>query len=171
MGQDVDTVKAVCRGTKSPPALTPAEFDRLKAGLRAWVTGEPFDRIEVALGVTADDVDACMRSRDLVLKLANRRLYLVAAAIAELVKEKLAALEAKAVNPAVLEILPIAVRRGWDTPERAAFSHRHPAIRGRVATHRAFAARLGAMAPTLGRTFSEIPNYVDARLVFGVIGP
>ena len=86
-------LKAVCRGTKSTPALTPAEFDRLKAGLRAWVTGQPFDQIEVALGVAAEDVDTCMRSRDLVLKLANRRLYLVAAAVAELVKEKLAALE------------------------------------------------------------------------------
>jgi len=171
MGQDVDTVKAVCRGTKSLPALIPAEFERLKAGLRAWVTGQPFDRIEVALGVAADEVDACMRSRDLVLKLANRRLYLVAAAIAELVKEKLAALEINAVNPAVLEILPIAIRRGWDTPEKAAFAHRHPGIRGRVAAHRAFAARLGAMAPTVGRTFAEVLNRVDAHLAFGVLGP
>ncbi|MES2898034.1 MAG: hypothetical protein V4759_18560 [Pseudomonadota bacterium] len=164
-------LKAVCRGTKSTPALTPAEFDRLKAGLRAWVTGQPFDQIEVALGVAAEDVDTCMRSRDLVLKLANRRLYLVAAAVAELVKEKLAALEINAVNPAVLEILPIAIRRGWDTPEKAAFAHRHPAIHGRVAAHRAYAKRLGAIEPTLGRTFAEVLNHVDAHLAFGVLGP
>jgi ATP-dependent RNA helicase HelY len=171
MGQDVDTVKAVCRGTKSVPALNPAEFGRLKAGLRAWVTGQPFDRIEVALGVAAGDVDACVRSRDLVLKLANRRLYLIAAAIAELVKEKLAALEVQAVNPAVLEILPIAVRRGWDTPEKAAFAHRHPGIRGRVSAHRAYTARLGRMTPTIGRTFTEVLNYVDLHLAFGGDGP
>lgn len=169
MGHDADVVKAVCRGSKSAPALTPLEFARLKAGLRAWVTGQPFDLIEVALGVAAEDVDACMRTRDLVLKLANRQLYMVAAATAELVKEKLAALEVPAVNPAVLEILPIAIRRGWDTPEKAAFAYRHPAIRGRVAAHRAFADRLGAPAPTLGRTFAEVLNLVDAQLAFGVL--
>jgi stage V sporulation protein SpoVS len=136
--------------------------------LRAWVTGQSFDRIEVALGVAAEDVDACMRSRDLVLKLANRQLYMVAAAIAELVKEKLAALEVQAVNPAVLEILAIAIRRGWDTPEKAAFAYRHPAIRGRVAAHRAYADRLGAPAPTLGRTFAEVLDLLDAQLAFGV---
>jgi ATP-dependent RNA helicase HelY len=169
MGQDADTVKAVCRGTKSGPAVTLAEFGRLKAGLRAWVTGEPFDRIEIALGVAAADVDACARSRDLVLKLANRRLYLIAAAVAELVKEKLTALAVEAVNPAVLEILPIAIRRGWDTPEKAAFAYRHPDIRGRVAAHRAYADRLGATPPTVGRTFAEILSLIDAKLAFGVL--
>ncbi len=169
MGQDADTVKAVCRGTKSGPALTIAEFGRLKAGLRAWVTGEPFDRIEIALGVAAADVDACARSRDLVLKLANRRLYLIAAAVAELVKEKLTALAVEAVNPAVLEILPIAIRRGWDTPEKAAFAYRHPDIRGRVAAHRAYADRLGATPPTVGRTFAEILSLIDAKLALGVL--
>lgn len=113
----------------------------------------------------------CARARDLVLKLANRRLYLIAAAIAELAQEKLAALGTPAVNPAVLEILPIAVRRGWNTPEKAAFAHRHPAIRGRVAAHRAFEVRLGAMAPTMGRSFSEVLNHVDAHLAFGVLKP
>lgn len=169
--QDGDIVKAVCRGSKSDPALSPAEFARLKAGLKSWVTGQAFDQIEVALGVAPGAVDACPRARDLVLKLANRRLYLIAAAIAELAKEKLAAVNLAAVNPAVLEILPIAVRRGWDTPEKAAFAHRHPAIRGRVAAHRAFEARLGAMVPTVGRTFSEVLTHLDAHLAFGVLKP
>ena len=104
-----------------------------------------------------------------MLKLANRHLYLVAAAVAELVKEKLATLAVEAVNPAVLEILPIAIRRGWDTPEKAAFAHRQPAIRGRVAAHRAYADRLGATAPAVGRTFAEVVNLIDANLAFGVL--
>jgi hypothetical protein len=170
-GKDADTVKAVGRGSKSDPPLVPAEFNQLKAGLKSWVTGQPFDQIEVALGVAPAAVDACARARDLVLKLANRRLYLIAAAIAELAQEKLAALGTPAVNPAVLEIFPIAVRRGWDTPEKAAFAHRQPAIRGRVAAHRAFEARLGAMAPTMGLTFAEVLNHVDAHLAFGVLKP
>ena len=167
LGVDADIIKAVSRGKKSEPALTPAEFARLKAGLSAWVGGKPFDEIEVALGVPAASVGTCIRSRDLVLKLTNRRLYMIAVAVVELAKGKLVAAGLEAVNPAVLEILPVAIRRGWDSPEKAAFAHRNPSIRTRVGTHRAFVARFGHPNPMLGRTFREVLDQVDAQIAFG----
>jgi ATP-dependent RNA helicase HelY len=78
LGEDADIVNYVVRGKKKggPPAA--AEFVSLNAGLRAWVKGNSFHDIEIALGAAADKVKCCPRARDLVLKLANRSLYLIA---------------------------------------------------------------------------------------------
>lgn len=166
LGVDVDTIKAVVRGKKSDPDVASEEFARLKAGLSAWVGGRPFDEIEVALGVLPESVGTCVRSRDLVLKLVNRRFYMIAVAVVELAKGKLVAAGVEAENPAVLEILPVAIRRGWDSPEKTAFAHRNPGV-SRVEIHRAFAARFGHPDPTLGLTFREVLNLVDAQIAFG----
>lgn len=163
---DVDIIKAVARGTKSDPPLTAVEFVRLKAGLRAWIGGRPFDEIEAALGVAVEEVGTCDRSRDLVLKLANRRFYMIAVALAELAKMKLAASGLVAVNPAVLEILPIGIRRGFDSPEKAAFAHRSPGIRTRVGVHRAFVDQFGDLAPALGVSFRDVLSLIDVHMAF-----
>jgi ATP-dependent RNA helicase HelY len=166
LDRDAEVINALARGKKSGGPPTPPEFGRLKAGLRAWLEGKPFDEIEVSLGVAPAAVRACGRTRDLVFKLANRRLYIIAVAIAELAKIKLAATGRQPVNPAVLEILAVGFRRGLDTPEKAAFGHRTPTIRTRVGLHRAYTAQLGMDAPLLGRPFREVLNYVDAKLAF-----
>ena len=50
------------------------------------MTGASFHQIELALGVAANKVKTCSRARDLVLKLANRSLYLIAASLVEVAK-------------------------------------------------------------------------------------
>jgi ATP-dependent RNA helicase HelY len=164
--KDADLINAVTRGKKAGGTTKPAEFDRLKAGLRSWIEGKPFDEIEVALGVNPLRVGTCNRARDLVLKLANRRFYMIAAAIAELAKVKLVAASREAANPAVLEILAVALRRGFDTPEKAAFAHLNPSIRTRVGLHRAFGERLGVVEPMLGRPFRDVLSNIETQLLF-----
>ena len=165
--KDADVINAVTRGKKAGGPTTAAEFARLKAGLRAWVEGRPFDEIEIALGVAPGSVGTCGRARDLALKLANRRFSMIAAALAELAKLKLA-VAGREPKMSVLEILAIAVRRGFDSAEKIAFAHRNASIRTRVGLHRAYPERMGRRR-LLGRSFREVLNYVDAQMAFGVL--
>ena len=162
LGDDANIITAVTRGRKTGGVTTVAEFDILKSGLQAWVTGKPFDEIALALGTPPTKIRVCSRARDLVLKLVNRRLYMVAAAIAELAKAKLSESGKVAVNPVVLEILAIALRKGFDSPEKVAFAHLNPAIRTRVAVHQAFRRRRGAIASGPAQSFRDIILRVQA---------
>lgn len=124
LGDDAKTVNFVVRGKKKGGPPFPQEFTLLKAALRAWVTGRPFKDMEAALGVAPQKIRHCPRSRDLVLKLANRSLYLVAASMAEVARVTYAGLGVTAPQPAVLETLPVAIRKGLDTPDKIAFAYR-----------------------------------------------
>jgi ATP-dependent RNA helicase HelY len=171
LDRDVEVATAVARGKKAGGPMSAAEFDVLRSGLKAWIAGRPFDGIEAALGVAPGSVGACGRARDLALKFANRRFYMIAAAVAELAKTKLAVAEIAPANPAVLEILPIALRKGFDSVEVAAFGHLNPTIRTRVGVHRAFAARLGGLASLPAASFRDVLNRVEAHLAFGNLPP
>ena len=118
-GADVDVVAVVARGVKAGGPPTAAQFAVLKAGLQAWLKGRPFREIELALGVAPARLAACKRARDLAMKLANRKLYLIAAAISALAKVKLAEAGLMSSNPAVLEILAVAIRNGDLSPENS----------------------------------------------------
>jgi len=78
-------------------------------------------------------------------------------------KEKVAA------NPAVLEILAYAIRRGLDSPEKVAFAYRTPSARSRVVLHRAFAEKFGYRPPVLGSDFEQVMHHLDAVLAFGAV--
>lgn len=166
-GSAVETVKAVTRGVKSEEASTEEEMQLLKTGLAAWLTGQPFNEIEKALGVSTAKVGVCKRARDLINQVANRQLYMIASAASEVIRQTLAAQERVAENPAVLEILSYAIRRGLDTPEKVAFAYRTPSARSRVLIHRAFAERVGNRAPKLGSDFERVMSHIDAVLAFG----
>lgn len=166
LGNDTSTVTYVVRGKKTGGDLTPAEFSRLKAGLQAWISGRPFNEIELALGAAAARVKRCPRARDLVLKVANRSLYLIGAAIVEVAKGVYAAASLQPPQPAVLDTLAFALRKGLDTPDKIAFAHRRPTIRSRVLIHRSFAQELGTPAPLAGETFEAVLSQTTARLAF-----
>lgn len=166
-GSAVETVKAVTRGKKTGGDSTAAEMTLLKTALTEWLRGRPFDRIEASLGVPTDKIGACKRARDLVNHIANRQLYMVAAAAAEVIRQTLTANEKTATNPAVLEIFAYAIRRGLDTPEKVAFAYRTPSARSRVLLHHAFAEKVGDRPPVLGSDFEQIMRHLDAVLAFG----
>lgn len=163
---DDSVMRAVARGKKTGGNLTEAEFQVLRAGLHAWMSGRPFQDIEAALGVDEAKIRCCGRARDLVLKIVNRRLYMIASAIAELAKARYAETAIVESYPAILESLAYAIRSGFDTPEKVAFSHLNPRIRTRVATHRASQAQIGAVEQVVGARFRDVLQEVKATLAF-----
>lgn len=169
-GGDVETVKAVTRGKKIGGDSTDAELAVLKTALCAWLTGAPFASIEAALGVPQAKIKTCKRSRDFVLRLMNRRFYMITGALTALVQHALQEAEKVSANPAALEILSVAIRKGLDTPEKVAFAHRMTRIRARVAIHRAYADRIPNRPDQMGADFQTILRSIDAHLTFGHLG-
>lgn len=166
-GPAVETVKAVTRGRKTGGESTDEEMELLKTALAAWLTGEPFNKIEASFGVPTNEIGICKRTRDLINHIANRQLYMVVAAVSEVIRHILVTREKATANPAVLEILAYAIRRGLDSPEKVAFAYRTPNARSRVLLHRSFAERIGDRPPALGLNFEQIMHHVDAMLAFG----
>ncbi|MES1973323.1 MAG: DEAD/DEAH box helicase [Pseudomonadota bacterium] len=166
-GSDVETVKAVTRGKKTGGDSTDAEMALLKPALRAWLTGAPFATIEAALGVPQAKIKTCKRSRDFALRLMNRRFYMITGALTALVQHALQEAEKVSANPAVLEILSIAVRKGLDSPDKVAFAHRSTAIRSRVVMHRSYVERMPDRPDQMGADFQTILRSIDAHLAFG----
>lgn len=165
-GADVETVKAVTRGKKTGGESTDAELALLKPALHAWLSGAPFAAIEAALGVAPARIKTCKRARDFVLRLMNRRFYLIAGVLTALVQHALQRTERSAGNPAVLEILAVAVRKGLDSPEKVAFALRSASLRSRVKIHEQYAKRFPNYAHQLGADFQGILRSVDALLAF-----
>jgi hypothetical protein len=170
-GDDVETVKAVTRGRKTGGNSTDAEMALLKPALRAWLTGQPVDAIEAALGVAPARIGTCKRARDFVLRLMNRRFYMIAGALTALVQHALQEAERVAANPAALEVLAIAVRKGFDSPEKVAFAHRLSSIRSRVLVHRRYGEQMANRADQLGADFQTILRSIDAHLAFDDLEP
>jgi ATP-dependent RNA helicase HelY len=169
LGDDADVVRYAVRGKKTGGHPTAAEFSLLNNGLKAWISGKTFHEIELALGVEAKKVKRCPRARDLVLKLANRSFYLIASSVVEVAKVVLAEHHLSSTQPAVLETLAVAIRKGIDTPDKIAFGYRRPALRSRVLVHRDFAAVLGAPMNTTGLDYETVLAHTTACLAFATL--
>jgi ATP-dependent RNA helicase HelY len=164
LGNDAGTALYVMRGTKTGGDPTAAEFECLKSGLQAWLSGRPICDIERALGVEPEDLGKCLRARDLLLKLASRPLYLVISAVAEIARSLCERRGVPIPTPALLEILPVAFRKGFDTPDKVAFAQARTKIRSRVELHNAFAREIGAPLNVLGRDYGNVVNMVAVIL-------
>ncbi len=168
-GNEIEMVKAVTRGRKTGGPVTEDELRRLQVSMRAWMEGQPFNAIELALGVAPNRVRVCKRTRDLVLRIANRTLYMVATAAAELVRETLTRLERVSVTPAVLEVLGVAVRKGFDLPEKVAFAYKSPSIRTRVTTHREYARIFANRQPVVGQDYQNVLRSIEAAMALSAL--
>ncbi|MEO9341044.1 hypothetical protein ABFT80_27005 [Mesorhizobium sp. SB112] len=71
----------------------------------------------------------------------NRLFYMITGALTALVQHALQEAEKVVANPAALEVLSVAVRKGLETPDKVAFAHRSTMIRSRVVMHRSYANR------------------------------
>jgi hypothetical protein len=92
---------------------------------------------------------------------------MIAGALSALVQDALGRADRVSANPAVLEILAIAVRKGLDSPEKVAFAHRSPSIRSRVVLHQHYAQPIVYRPDQLGANFEMILHSIDAQLAFG----
>jgi DEAD/DEAH box helicase len=164
--QDASTALYVMRGSKTGGPLTGQEFTKLKIALRLWLQGRAYVDIERALGATVQNVKCCPRSRDLILKLTNRRLYLVLSAVAAVANQVYEANGLHAPQPAVLETLAVAVRKGFDTPDKVAYDHIQQTIRSRVMLHAAFSERFAAPLTLQGQPYEVVLDQVSTRLAF-----
>jgi hypothetical protein len=66
-------------------------------------------------------------------------------------------------QPAVLETLAVAIRKGLDTPDKIAFAYRRPTVRSRVLIHRSFSELLGAPADTTGLDYATVLTFQRTR--------
>jgi ATP-dependent RNA helicase HelY len=164
LGSDAPTVNYVVRGKKKGGHPTAQEFGLLKEGLHAWLTGRPLREIETALGVPNNKLKCCPRARDLILKLANRSLYLICASMVELARSVLDAQGLVIPQPSVLETLAVAIRKGLDTPDKVAFAYRRPSIRSRVLLHSSFASDIGEPMILHGQDYATVLTETTARL-------
>jgi hypothetical protein len=156
----------ITRGKKTGGPLTVDEFHKLKVAMRAWLRGEPLRDIEAALGVPADKLGTCPRARDLALKLVTRSVYIALTSVAAIAKRVLADAGVAAANPAVLDVLPFAVRFGVDLPDKAAYLQMNPSLRSRVLLHREFMARLGNLDPLVADSYRDLYRQLEILLEF-----
>jgi ATP-dependent RNA helicase HelY len=87
----------------------------------------------------------------------------------EVAKIVLAAQGMNAPQPAVLETLPVAIRKGLDAPDKIAFAYRRPSLRSRVLIHRSFATLLGAPAESAGLDYAAVLTQTTARIAFAEV--
>jgi len=124
------------------------------------------DSIERALGATAREIKRCPRARDMILKLTNRRLYLVLSAVAAVATQVYGANSQHPPQPAVLETLAVAARKGFDTPDKVAYDHIQQTIRSRVMLHAAFSERFAEPLVLQGQPYQVVLDQVGTRLAF-----
>ena len=169
MNTDVQTALTVMRGTKQGGPPTAAEFAKLKGALALWLQGRPYRDIEARLGVAAEAIKCCPRSRDLILKLTSRRLYLIMSAVAAIAKQLYADREIASPQPSVLETLAAAIRKGLDTPQKVAYDQASAITRSRVRTHASFAQDIPNPPELAGQPYEVVLNQIEMRMMFAGI--
>ena len=118
----------------------------LLPGLLAWLSGQSLREIEFALGGNPGEgaQRTCPRARRLVTNLVPMGLTFVAGLVARTAEEIAEISESTVIPHSVLECLPTAVRRGFDSPSKLAFAEIRTGLLSRVQTHQAFAEVIGA---------------------------
>jgi hypothetical protein len=94
---------------------------------------------------------------------------MIAGALTALVQHAFQEAEKVSANPAVLEVLSVAIRKGLDSPDKVAFAHRKTALRSRVAIHRSYGELMPNRSDQIGADFQTVLRSIDAHLAFGSI--
>lgn len=119
-------------------------LDELIPGIIAWISGQSISDIDRALGGNPDSSTAtaksCPRARELVSSVLPRGLSFIMGLITRVISEVNPYEAQQGLASDVAEALSPAIRLGYDTPEKLAFSFSNPKILSRVGMHRAFSA-------------------------------
>lgn len=117
-------------------------LDELSQGIFAWLAGAPLKYIEIALGGNPDSrnatAKACPRARELVGTVLPRGLSFIMGLVTRVVTEINPYDNQENLSSSVVEALSTAIRLGYDSPEKLAFSIANPGILSRVGVHQAF---------------------------------
>lgn len=155
-------------GSKKSEPLTADTLRGLKPGIRAWLRGEPLCEIERALGGDPSKSGknaSCPRARHLVSQLVPLSLSFAAGLVARTAREIPAVVDGTATPVSVIDCLSAAVRRGFDSPNKLAYSDIKRDFLSRVQTHLAYATDLGH-EPTISHTddYQTIVKRMQNRL-------
>ncbi len=144
LGREQSTILgAVGRKVKEP--FSANVMRELLSGVLAWLSGQPVRAIEIALGGRPDEAKdrACPRARKLITSIVPMGLTFVSGLVARTAKEIPEITESTVIPHSVLECLPTAVRRGFDSPTKLAFSEIRTGLLSRVQAHKAFTEMIG----------------------------
>lgn len=123
--------------------LTNEALDELQPGILSWISGQPLSNVDRALGGDPDSNrstdKACPRARELVSSVLPRGLSFIMGLITRVVAEVDPYERQDDLRADVVEALSSAVRLGYDSPEKLAFSFENAEILARVGVHRAYA--------------------------------
>jgi hypothetical protein len=118
---------------------------KLLPGLRAWITGQPLNSIEVALGGNPDEPNEaeqlCLRARELVGSIIPRGLSFTFSLLTKILKE-LPQDQTAALDMQLIESLGTAIRKGYDSPGKLIYASKHKSILSRVQVHEEYAKGL-----------------------------
>lgn len=144
LGREQGTILgAVGRKAKEP--FSADVIRDLLPGVLAWITGQPLRAIEIALGGNPDEDNerACPRARRLVTNIVPMGLTFISGLVARLLEEVAEIDEDSKIPRSVIECLPTAVRRGFDSPLKLAFADVNASLLSRVQTHKTFTEVIG----------------------------
>jgi hypothetical protein len=125
-------------GRKVDSALSPQAMEVLLPGVLAWLRGKPVTEIERALGGDPTAKLECPRARRLITGVIPLGFTFIAGLVAGTAREIPEVASGTATPRSVIETLPTAVRRGFDTPAKLAFIEEKKGFLSRVQAHRAY---------------------------------
>src|SRR5260370_40528868 len=117
-------------------------MEQLLPGVLAWLSGEPLCDIERTLGGDPQSDPGCPRARRLITGIVPLGLTFVVGLVARTAQEIPGAIDGSATPRSVIESLPTAVRRGFDTPFKLAFAELRKGLLSRNQIHRVYAAEI-----------------------------
>ncbi|EPV3841550.1 MULTISPECIES: DEAD/DEAH box helicase [Morganellaceae] len=129
-------------GRNNNDNLSDDVLDALSLGIFSWLDGSPLKNVEIALGGRPDSnnatAKACPRARELIGTILPRGLSFIMGLVTRVVTEINPYDSQNSLSHEVVEALSTAIRLGYDSPEKLAFSIANPAILSRVGVHQAF---------------------------------
>jgi len=135
------SVLAATGRRKGGPFTNEALID-ITPGIISWISGKPICEIEIALGGNPESnnvtAKVCPRSRELISSVLPRGLSFLMGLITRVVSDIDPYEDQEGLTAELIDSLSPAVRLGYDTPEKLAFSLRHPEILSRVCMHQEF---------------------------------
>ncbi|WP_022951212.1 DEAD/DEAH box helicase [Leucothrix mucor] len=129
-------------GERKDGEITDDVLRRLLPGINSWILGMPLRDVELALGGVPDSsnqtVKSCPRVRELVGAVLPRGLTFIIGLVTRVVTEVDPYDTQENLLPDVVDSLSMAIRLGYDTPEKLKYSISNPSILSRVAVHQAY---------------------------------
>ena len=140
LGRESSTIlRAV--GREASSELTRSAIEELRPGVLAWLRGWPLCEIDAALG--GDRSGKCRRARYLVTSVIPMSFAFVMGIVARVAHEVFEEDDLTAAEKIAIDCLPTAVRRGYDSPLKLAFSEVDADVLSRVQVHLNFREYVG----------------------------